>query len=126
MSRGPLDLAGVLCFCQAGRGFRRPAVCNFGRTRNGMTSTGKSLRAWILGVGVCAFAAVSLFEFQTQDTPKRELGGEAHGVAVPNMDPSVKPGDDFFRYANGGWLARTEIPPDRSDVGVNTELEDLT
>jgi endothelin-converting enzyme/putative endopeptidase len=29
------------------------------------------------------------------------------------MDRSVKPGHDFYCYANGGWLKRTEIPPDR-------------
>lgn len=79
-----------------------------------------------MGAAVCAFAAVSLFAVQTQDAPKHGSSGEAHGIVVANMDRSVKPGDDFFRYANGGWLARTEIPPDRSDVGVNTELEDLT
>ena len=30
------------------------------------------------------------------------------------MDRSVKPGDNFFGYANGSWLARTENPADRS------------
>lgn len=39
---------------------------------------------------------------------------ESHGVRVANMDSSVKPGDDFYRYTNGGWLKRTEIPPDRA------------
>src|SRR5438105_8438247 len=28
-----------------------------------------------------------------------------------NMDSSVKPSDDFFLYANGGWIKRTPIPP---------------
>jgi putative endopeptidase len=32
------------------------------------------------------------------------------------MDRSVKPGDDFYRYTNGGWLKRTEIPPDREYI----------
>ncbi|MFC3070371.1 M13 family metallopeptidase [Phenylobacterium soli] len=44
--------------------------------------------------------------------PKPELG--AFGVDLTNLDPSVAPGDDFFRYANGSWLKRTEIPADRS------------
>jgi endothelin-converting enzyme/putative endopeptidase len=47
-----------------------------------------------------------------------------HGIVVANIDKSVKPGDDFFRYANGGWLKRTEIPPDRGGVGVFTALAD--
>jgi putative endopeptidase len=50
----------------------------------------------------------------------------AHGIAVANMDRSVVPGDDFFDYANGDWLKRTEIPPDRAGVGVFTRLADLT
>ena len=49
-----------------------------------------------------------------------------HGIAVENMDPSVKPGDDFYRYANGDWIKRTQIPPDRSRVGVFDNLRDLS
>jgi putative endopeptidase len=41
---------------------------------------------------------------------------ETHGIVVANMDRSVKPGDDFYRYANGDWLKRTEIPSDRSYI----------
>jgi len=51
---------------------------------------------------------------------------ETHGIAVANMDRSVKPGDDFFRYANGAWIKRTEIPPDRSYVGIWDSLIDLS
>ena len=57
-----------------------------------------------------------------QQTPKQEL----HGIAVADMDRSIKPGDDFFRYANGAWIARTEIPPDRPSVNVFTSLSDLS
>ena len=42
---------------------------------------------------------------------------KTHGIAVANMDPSVKPGDNFYLYANGGWIARTEIPADRAGIG---------
>jgi len=35
------------------------------------------------------------------------------------MDRSVKPGDDFYRYANGDWIKRTEIPPDSGYVWVS-------
>src|SRR4030081_4046568 len=41
----------------------------------------------------------------------------------PNdMDPSVKPADDFFLYANGGWIKRTEIPPEYSRWGSFNQL----
>jgi predicted metalloendopeptidase len=42
------------------------------------------------------------------------------------MNKSVKPGDDFFEYANGGWLKATEIPPDKSRYGVFTKMADDT
>ncbi len=48
------------------------------------------------------------------------------GLALEDLDKSVAPGDDFFTYANGGWLKRTEIPPDRSSLGVFAMLADLT
>jgi endothelin-converting enzyme/putative endopeptidase len=58
----------------------------------------------------------------SQDTPKPET----HGIVAANMDVSVKPGDDFYQYANGAWIKRTEIPPDRGGVGVFTRLADLS
>src|SRR5437870_9178519 len=39
-----------------------------------------------------------------------------------NMDPSVKPSDDFFLYANGGWIKRTPIPPEYSRWGSFNQL----
>ncbi|HTQ41702.1 MAG TPA: M13 family metallopeptidase [Polyangiaceae bacterium] len=38
------------------------------------------------------------------------------------MDRSVRPGDDFFLHANGGWYARAEIPADRHSWGVSPEV----
>ena len=35
------------------------------------------------------------------------------GFDMSAVDPSTRPGDDFFQYANGKYLARTEIPADR-------------
>src|SRR5579864_755402 len=48
-----------------------------------------------------------------------------HGINVAHLDPAVKPGDNFYEYANGGWLKQTEIPPDRPLVGVFSTLFDL-
>ena len=44
------------------------------------------------------------------------------GVDLTAMDSSVKPGDDFFDYVNGGWAKRTEIAPDRTIAGVTRPL----
>jgi predicted metalloendopeptidase len=42
------------------------------------------------------------------------------------MDRSVRPGDDFFRYANGQWLKTAEIPADRSSWGEGAEMSEKT
>jgi putative endopeptidase len=41
---------------------------------------------------------------------------------IANMDTSVKPSDDFFMYANGGWIKRTPIPPEYSRWGSFNQL----
>lgn len=43
-----------------------------------------------------------------------------------NMDLSVDPSEDFYRFANGGWLDRTEIPSDQARYGAFDELRNLT
>jgi putative endopeptidase len=48
------------------------------------------------------------------------------GINVDLMDKSVKPGDDFFRYVNGTWFDRTEIPGDRVRWGSFDELRQNT
>ncbi|MCH1930842.1 M13 family metallopeptidase [Shewanella sp. A25] len=40
------------------------------------------------------------------------------GIDVASMTPSVKPGDDFYTYANGEWMNNTQIPADRSSTGA--------
>lgn len=44
------------------------------------------------------------------------------GINLSIIDSNVKPGDDFFAYANNGWLKTAKIPDDRSSAGVNLEL----
>src|SRR5580698_5562915 len=48
------------------------------------------------------------------------------GISIPNMDPAVRPGDDFYLYANGGFIARTKLPADRAGIGVFSTLSDLS
>ena len=55
-----------------------------------------------------------------------EAGAVAAGSLRAQMDPSVDPGEDFFRYATGGWQVRTTIPADEASYGITQELRDLT
>ncbi|HXH90109.1 MAG TPA: M13 family metallopeptidase [Thermoanaerobaculia bacterium] len=41
------------------------------------------------------------------------------------VDASIKPGDDFFAYANGAWLKATAIPAGKQRWGTRDELEGL-
>jgi putative endopeptidase len=39
-------------------------------------------------------------------------------ILAANLDSTVKPGDDFFDYANGGWIKRNPIPGEQSSWGI--------
>ena len=45
-----------------------------------------------------------------------------HGLDPANLDSSCAPCQDFYRFANGGWLARTALPPEYPSYGSFTEL----
>jgi putative endopeptidase len=75
---------------------------------------------------------VSLFDSDQQagsasaagDVKAQRYG--AWGLDTAGMDRSVKPGDDFFTYANGTWAKNTPIPADRSSFGAFAILRDLS
>ncbi len=46
------------------------------------------------------------------------------GIEIVNMDTNVRPGEDFFSYVNGRWVAETEIPADKSSYSVFASLND--
>jgi putative endopeptidase len=48
------------------------------------------------------------------------------GIDLAARNASVKPGDDFFEFANGAWLARNEIPADQSSVSTGREIFNRT
>ncbi len=51
---------------------------------------------------------------------------EKPGINLNYMDKKVKPGDDFFRYVNGTWFDKTEIPADKTRWGSFDELRQNT
>ncbi|PYJ60948.1 MAG: M13 family peptidase, partial [Verrucomicrobia bacterium] len=73
----------------------------------------KSFLATIISL----FCAFGLFA-----GPQPQIAQNQPPLDPKNMDTSVKPGDDFFRYANGAWIKRTEIPPEYSRWGAFNEL----
>ncbi|GGE04353.1 peptidase M13 [Polymorphobacter glacialis] len=55
---------------------------------------------------------------------KPELG--SFGFDTAGMDRSVKPGDDWVRFTNGGYTDKLVIPADRTNFGMFTKLRDLS
>lgn len=53
-----------------------------------------------------------------------DVNVRALGFDPANFDTSVRPQDDFYRFANGGWLDRTPIPADRASFGTFDELRE--
>jgi endothelin-converting enzyme/putative endopeptidase len=53
---------------------------------------------------------------RTAAAPKPAFG--SFGVDLAAMDTTVKPGDDFYQYVNGKWLATAQVPPDKSYYGT--------
>ncbi len=59
-----------------------------------------------------------------------EMAGSARvhfgtwGVDLSTRDLSVKPGDDFQRYAAGKWMDETDIPADKSSNSIGSEMSD--
>ena len=76
----------------------------------------KSAPALALGA-LLALPAIAAAQKQ-QATTTRTLG-----IDTTNFDRSIRPQDDFFRFVNGGWLKKTEIPSDASSWGAFNELD---
>ena len=77
-----------------------------------------------LTLGV-AFATTHLLHAQA--SPRLGIAGassapRSHDVDTAGIDKSVRPGDDFWRYANGTWDRVTPIPSDRSAWGITSTL----
>jgi putative endopeptidase len=68
--------------------------------------------------------SVSWFACASGATPQPQYG--AWGFDVAGADFSTKPGDNFFRYANGAWLDKARIPADKPAYSLRVIMTDLT
>jgi putative endopeptidase len=87
------------------------------------------LKAHLLSALTLALLAVASGA-QAEDgaAPARQATAaiRASGIAIANMDTSVRAQDDFFANLNGKWLANTAIPADKASWGAFEKLDDDT
>lgn len=63
--------------------------------------------------------AFSVFSISTLSCKSKSGTVSKKGdILYENLDTTVSPGQDFFEYANGGWLKKNPIPPDQSAWGI--------
>src|SRR5438094_963549 len=71
-------------------------------------------------------ALCSILSAFAADAPPAKLKYGIWGFDLSGADTSTKPGDDFFRYANGTWIDKTQIPPDKPAYSLRLAMTDLT
>lgn len=80
----------------------------------------KNRNAHLLTAALVGLAALAQAQTSLAPLPVGTWGFDLTGRKL-----RVKPGDDFFKWANGNSEARTQIPADRSSYGGTTMLVDL-
>jgi len=79
----------------------------------------------ISGITFAAALALSACNTQNGNSAAQQQGaGTQSGIDKSLMDTSIKPGDDFDKYANGKWEASAQIPPDKSTISVFSVIAD--
>ena len=61
--------------------------------------------------------AAPLFAADTPPAPRAAPSALQSGIEAQYFDAKVRPGDDFYNFVNGKWLATTTIPEDKSSWG---------
>jgi len=107
-------------------------------TEHNLTNKNKSIlttRKFLL-TALCAASIGACSDNNSKDAAASQASSEKQkqssaqeitlksGITLENMDKAVRPQDDFYRYVNGAWLDRTEIPEDKSTYGSFTALRD--
>ena len=84
---------------------------------------------WLLALGASAAALTVTVPAMAQAQVAPPAAVEPAPMVFPgwgfnpaDLDRSVKPGDDFYKFVNGKWMAATEIPPQLSYYGTAINL----
>ena len=59
-----------------------------------------------------------------KDNGGEEPPKQSTGIDINNLDPTVRPADDFYQFANGGWMVKNPLPAAYSRYGTFDQLEE--
>lgn len=79
----------------------------------------------VLCWGVATLVASAVFAQQSSSSPQappKELPQLEH-FNTTNLDSKADPCDDFYKFADGNWLAAHPIPPDQTEWGIDSPLQ---
>ena len=89
-------------------------------------------RLWLCAAAAAALTASSAAtpSFAADAAPAADVAKAQHfgawGFDLSGQDKTVAPGQDFYKFASGGWEAKTQIPSDRTRWGAFDELRELS
>jgi putative endopeptidase len=89
-----------------------------------LTLVHRSKPLWLAAAAIAALLSASPGWAQQSDLSAPRMG--AWGFDLSGRDPAAAPGQDFYRFANGKWAERTEIPADRARFGAFDALVELS
>jgi predicted metalloendopeptidase len=72
----------------------------------------------LLLIFASALALTACNTSTSQNAAQEQKQGTQAGINAAWMDTSVKPGDDFYGYSDGGFMKTAQIPADRSSIGA--------
>ena len=79
-------------------------------------------------LATCFSLAISLSAAEQpldKANPEKKANAEKRsGIELDQVSSTLKPGSNFYEYANEGWLQNTKIPADQSNYGSFSKLDD--
>ncbi|HEY6930441.1 MAG TPA: M13 family metallopeptidase N-terminal domain-containing protein, partial [Thermoanaerobaculia bacterium] len=75
---------------------------------------------------IIALLAVSFWPLAAAEDQARAAPDRASSRLETTVDTSIKPGDDFFAYANGAWLKKAVIPAGKDRWTVRDDINEVT
>ena len=98
----------------------RPPPSSFAAPTKGAGGNNKASEDFLAKLAAAACATCAPPSVQSKE---EEDGGSVGGLLASNRDESVPPSDNFYWYANGGWISANPIPPGYPSWNTVTALQ---